>query len=122
MCTEQHALMACTPRSSAWRPQDFSDFVSMMPDWVWDDLTNASKDLNQKGSTVCRFLRSMGLVHPSEPTFARLAGLMAVCSCGPQARDHTPEQMRDLYDHMKGMWKSSQRGSPAALEHVSELL
>ena len=70
---------------------------------------------------MCRFLRSMGLAHPSEPTFARLAGLMAVCSCGTQARDHTPEQMRDLYDHMKEMWKSSQRGTRAPLDHISEL-
>ena len=96
MATVLNALSASSPKSSAWRPQDFTDFVSMMPGWVWDDLTDASKDLNQKGSTVCRFLRAMGLTHPSEPTFARLAGLMVVCTCGTQARDHTPEQMRDL--------------------------
>ena len=121
MLQVQNALIGCSPRGGAWRPQDFSGFVSMLPDSVWDDLTNKSKDLNQKGGTVCKFLRLMGLVHPSEPTYSRIAGLMAVCLVGVQARDHDAGQMHDLYTHMKTMWKSSQRGAPPTIEHISEL-
>ena len=55
MLTVQNALIGCSPRGGAWRPQDFGGFVSMLPDWVWDDLTNKSKDLNQKGAPCANF-------------------------------------------------------------------
>jgi len=119
MSAVQGALASSGPKPGNWRPQAFHNFVSILPESVWDDLTNTAMDVNQKGKSVIKALQNMGLVHPSEPTFARLAGLMAVALCGSQARDHTPEQMRDLYDHMKAMWKAS-RG-PDPIEFILEL-
>jgi len=111
---------AAKTRGTSWRPQAWHNFASLLPADVWAVLCDPAKDVNQKCNTLIRFLRTLGLRQPSEPTFARMAGLMAVACSGAQARDHTPDQMKDLYDHVKAVWKGTPRG-PDPPEYITDL-
>lgn len=115
---------ASTIRTSGtpWQPQSYHNFAAMLTAVVWAAICDPALDVNQKGSVLFRFLRALGLRQPSEPTYARITGLMAVaCSGAQQARDQGPDEMSNLFQHIKALWKGSASGQPPPQEYIAEL-
>lgn len=114
------ALSADFPERRRVKQQDFDAILNYLPAKLWSDL-QGSADLMQKGRLLIDHCIAMGLMHPSEPTYATLTSLLMVCHSGVEgARNLQPGYLRDVLLHVKGTFKTRAKRAPS-LELVLQL-
>ena len=93
--------------------QDYENLASFISAEQWRLLLDSEKDYHGKASLLCDHAVSLGLRHPSEPTLARMVGLLMVCIEGAdKARGTSGQYLRDVFLNLKSMLKSRCKVGP----------
>ena len=101
------------PSRNRAQMQNYENLASFISAPQWRLLLDSELDYHSKACLLCDHAVSLGLRHPSEPTVARMVGLLMVCVEGAdKARCMSGQNLRDVFLDLKSMLKTRCKVAP----------
>jgi hypothetical protein len=95
------------------KQQNFEMVSGYLTERQWQTMLNESVNFAVKLQTLADHCKVLGLRSPTEPTAAKVASLLLICSEGSaKARCLQPAYLRDVFLHVKSCLKPSRHTAP----------